>query len=509
MARCELLLEEAQLGSVSRLFKFVAFLTVMCSLAVAQETPRMSLEYGESMFAVMAAINTCGYDQDLGESLPMRARVRDAVVKNAQGIDAQNAIERMCRFYSDHQQPDASRTLAQYVSLALNLGEPPAFAPKIKEAELPPDAAYVQGFVPLLQNFYITTQLGKIYQQEKASYEQVIQKFHEPVSNLLVSTDIYLKRPLSGYVGRNFLIYLEPLAAPGQSNSRNYGEDYYMVLSPGDKGIRLDQVRHTYLHFILDPLTQKRANAVQKLAPLLHTVQNAPLDESYKQDVTLLVTESLIRAIEARTVGGRKGPEPPRQQAVDASMREGFILTRYFYDALVKFEGDEVGLRDALPDWLFYVNVRDIQKQAERIQFASSAPTESLRASRKQLSMNEMAERALASGNFDAATNYANDALRREEDAGRANFILARAASLQGKMKAAMGYFERTLETSKDTRILGWSHIYLGRIYDLQGERPTALQHYRGALEAGDSPEIKAAAQRGLEKAYEPPNRTE
>ena len=43
--------------------------------------------------------------------------------------------------------------LAQYVSLALNLGDPPNFPPKYQEADLPPDASYVLGFVPLLKRY--------------------------------------------------------------------------------------------------------------------------------------------------------------------------------------------------------------------------------------------------------------------------------------------------------------------------------------------------------------------
>jgi len=41
--------------------------------------------------------------------------------------------QEMCGFYRDHQQGDAAHDLAQYVSLALNLGAPPDFAPKLKK----------------------------------------------------------------------------------------------------------------------------------------------------------------------------------------------------------------------------------------------------------------------------------------------------------------------------------------------------------------------------------------
>jgi hypothetical protein len=48
--------------------------------------------------------------------------------------------------------------------------------------------------------------------------------------------------------------------------------------------------------------------------------------------------------------------------------------------------------------------------------------------------------------------------------------------------------------------------VYLGRILDMKEEREAALQEYRAALNTSAGlPEITAAAQRGLEQAYEPP----
>jgi len=53
---------------------------------------------------------------------------------------------------------------------------------------------------------------------------------------------------------------------------------------------------------------------------------------------------------------------------------------------------------------------------------------------------------------------------------------------------------------------VAWSHIYLGRIYDLQEDREAAVGHYRAALDASTAlPEAQAAAQKGLQKPYEPP----
>ena len=45
------------------------------------------------------------------------------------------------------------------------------------------------------------------------------------------------------------------MSAPGQVNSRNSVQDYYyLVISPKGENIHIDALRHTYLHFVLDPL---------------------------------------------------------------------------------------------------------------------------------------------------------------------------------------------------------------------------------------------------------------
>src|SRR5437762_13321776 len=107
---------------------------------------------------------------------------------------------------------------------------------------------------------------------------------------------------------------------------------------------------------------------MKRLEPLLATVKSAPIDESFKSDVSLLITECFIRGIDARLTGSAKPPEAERQQAVDNSMQQGFILTRYFYDALLQLEEDPAGLRNAYPDLVRNPDVGTAQWPARQLQ---------------------------------------------------------------------------------------------------------------------------------------------
>jgi len=485
----------------------------MASLTrAATAQSKATLDVSEILFSVVSAMNVCGYDAELQSSSPIRMEVRTELVETNKSPAAASAAKQMCRFYHDHQQGDSAHDLAQYVSLALNLGDPPDFAPKLKEADLPPDSTYVLGFVPLLKQYYATAKLHSIWLKHRPQYFALIDEYHGPVAKMISSTDTYLRMPLAGYLGRSFTVYLEPMSAPGQVNSRNYLQDYYyLVVSPATANLHMDAIRHTYLHFVLDPLIAKRATALLRLKPILLPLQKAPMSEDYKLDSGLLVVECLIRAIEARTPADPKLSPRDRQNMVQRDEAEGFILTGYFYDELRDFEKENTGLQDAFPDWLHNIDVDHEKKLASEIEFAPEAKPEVMQAAKPAYQQNVvLAERELASGNPAAAEKLARAALAANEDPALAYFVLARAASLSGNMQSAQANFQKALSATKDPRVAAWCHIYLGRILDLQEEREAAVAHYRAALNAGDgSADTRNAAERGLKEPYEPPATTQ
>jgi tetratricopeptide (TPR) repeat protein len=85
----------------------------------------------------------------------------------------------------------------------------------------------------------------------------------------------------------------------------------------------------------------------------------------------------------------------------------------------------------------------------------------------------------------------------------RAEFILARVAILTGHPGQAIDGFHRTLATSKDPRLLAWSHIYLGRMLDLDCKREEAVTEYKEALKTRDGQlDTRLSAERGVKTAY-------
>ncbi|HEY3927408.1 MAG TPA: hypothetical protein VGL89_03445 [Candidatus Koribacter sp.] len=476
--------------------------------AAQQPSSKATLDTSEALFAVMVALNNCGYNDEVAISAPVRLKIRGEVDSALADNPKAAATEQdVCAFYRDHQQNDISRTVSAYISLALLLKDPPDFATKVPEADFPPDASFVLGIVSPLQRMYTEGKIHSIWVKHKPEYDALIQRYHAPMRDMISTTDKYLRLQISGYMGRSYNILLEPMIGPSLANSRNYGNDYYFVVSPSAANLKMQEIRHTYLHFILDPMAYKRGTDMNRIRPLLLSIASAPLDSSYKEDPTLLVTESLIRAIEARTMPFEKGQDKREQAVVDAES-EGFILTQYFYDRLAEFEKGEQGLEAAYADWLHFLDVDHERKHAHSIAFTGHPTSELLQAAApNRNSMLTEGEQDLIKGDLDNAEKMANHVLEgKEEDAARAYFLLARVATMRGDMEGAKSYFYLAIDRGTDARTRAWSHIYLGRIFDLQDKREEALKQYNQALADDDPrPDTKAAAERGMKSPYTAP----
>jgi hypothetical protein len=487
---------------------------------VPQGQSPITLDSSETIFSVLAALNTCGYDQDLTISDATRSNVRAEVQRNLRGSEeAEAARTALCEFYQGHMaSSDENRNLSQYISLALYVDGPPHFLPRTKEEDLPPDASLIAGFGRLLEAFYEKAGLHSIWERHRADYTASVRRYHEPLAKMVFDTEIYLKQPSSQYLGRRFTIYLDFMGSPNETDARNYGTDYYVVVFPAPytpsgeaprSALKMEQIRHTFLHYELDPLAEKHYSSIKRLEPLLQSVKRAPLEESFKTDISLLVTECMVRAIEIRTTGTKQAAqEAMRAQAVDDAVKQGYILTKNFYDALVGFEKDPVGIRGAYGDFLVNVDLSKEQKAAAAVQFASATSPELVRLSRpEERRMLITAEKRLAAGDPKGAQDLAQQALDKKiGDQGRALFILAEVAVANKNRDGAQDNFQKAIAATQDPKVVGWSHVYLGRILDMKEDREAALQEYRAALNAGGGlPEVKAAAERGLQQAYEPP----
>jgi tetratricopeptide (TPR) repeat protein len=500
--------------------------------------PTISLVSSEPLFVMASALNACGYDEGLEESAPVRKRVREEVNQAlARSEEARNRRDAVCLFIAQHRMTGGQRDIAQYISLALYLTPPPELETSVELPEMPPDSTQVVEIVPLLRSFVEAVDLHGIWLAVHHTYDDEADRLHDPMSKMIVSTNLYLKLPASTYDGRRFVVVIEPMLSPHAVNARIYGTDYVVVVSPVDGQIRMDDVRHTYLHYVIEPLLYARANAIDRMQPILKEVREAPLEFRYRSDSVPLTIESLIKAIEARTMDTgipeykmpagvdrsnmakyeyerqavQKKMDTVRWAAVRHDMTQGFVLTQYFYEQMIQFEKDPAGLRDTIGEMVYSMDVDQQVHRARSIEFDKEADGDVLTRSKpRKLAGLDLAEARLAAGDIATASAMARqvltvhaDTLESMADSARANFILARAAILTGHPDQAIAGFQKTLATSKDPRLLSWSHIYLARMLDLDCKRDEAQVEYKLALKTRDGQQdTRLAAERGVKAAY-------
>ena len=503
----------------------------------------VTLETSEPLFDMGAALNACGYDADLDKSAPVRAEVRaDMNTALAASETARASRDALCAYLTSHHLNDAGLNVGQYVSLALYLSPPPSLTPNLDETELPPQAAQVVNVLPLLRTFAAEVELHFIWLHHHPEYEALQARVHDPMVHAVLSTNIYLHQPVSSYDGRRFLVLLEPLLSPSLINARIYGSDYIIIMSPDNSAgvpVPMEQIRHIYLHYVVEPMVYSRGTAMERIQPMLRGVQDAPLEFFYKSDVVALMTECLIKAIEAHMfLIDSPAPEKPkskeridldryaaikdlydretslaRLKLVDTDEAQGWVLTGYFYQTLGLMEHNGDGLRDEIAPMIYGMDVDRERRHAEEIVFVKTVPADPLRpntAPRKIEGM-DLAELDLMTGKPAEAGDIAEKALADPKgDHARAQYVLARIDLMSGDPEKAMAGFQQTLALSKDPRTMAWSHIYLGRLYDSMNppDRDHALAEYKLAEAVRDSqPDTKKAAEAGLAKPFALPLR--
>ncbi len=456
----------------------------------------VNLVPSEPLFDVFAAINAAGYDAGLGTESPSgpRLQARDWCLRRNPAV-----LPAIAKFYQQQNVGDPAANFGQYVSLALFLGPPPDFKLTVADSDLPPDAAALKDIVPLLAQFYRQADLQQLWTRLQPEYDRRVAELSEPVRHTLAITDAYLRFPSGAYLGRTYNIDLCPLGAAEQVQARIYGENYYVVLTRFAEP-PIKEIRHQYLHFLLDPLAVKYAFELHQKEPLAALARPAPaLAADFKEDFSLLTTECLIRAIELRM------DKPARpQEAIDTLTRQGLILVPYFYGVLSGYEAQASAMGVFYRQMILGITLKTERQRLANIKFAAAGslpapPGHAAAPVGPQEAQLDQGDNLIYAGKYAEAKAVFADVLAADARNERALFGMAVVASNTRKPDTAEDYFKQTLQVARSLRIATWSHIYLGRLYDLESMRKQALAQYQAAaVTATAFPDAFRAVQSGL-----------
>ncbi len=475
----------------------------------------VTVDGSEAMFTTMCALLAAGFESDVSAANwhPLRAQLRERM-QHQQGP----AVDAVREFYKKHQLADEGAMLSQYVWFGLVSGAAPKFELTLRRDELPPEVIALEGFSEILSAYYQEQKIGRLWRELQPLYNREIEHLHDSVSQIVFVTTNYLREIMNNSNPRTFMVIVEPLVGR-ITNVRNFGDHYTIVLSGGDN-LPSDTVRHAYLHFLLDPLPLQYPHVVAVKRPLFESAARAPrLVPDLKDDFPSYFAECMVRAVELKLK--RMSPSE-REAAMDTDDADGYVLVRPLFAALGTFERSEPSMRLFFPEMVRAIDVNAEAKRLQTIRFAPALAaakpdqTASEEVARKRklapstipndpeaIAALTEGERRIAEKNPRAAESSFQKVLAKYPDQTRAWYGIGLVALMDHDGVRAKEVFGRLTSgehaAADDPMVLAWSHIYLARIYDDEGQADQAKAQYQEALAVTGSPDqARQAAQKGL-----------
>jgi tetratricopeptide (TPR) repeat protein len=490
-------------------FAFPAILAIALALAnplAAASADLGQLDASPTLFTVMAAINAAGFDAEANSpsNHPIRAAIREEIAKrNPPSLAA------IKEFVAKHRLSNEINDFSQYVSFGLTIGPPPAFALTKRDVDIPPDAAGLQDLAPLLAAFYKEANIDDLRKRSQRAIDQYVERYHTPVSEAVLQATVYLRQQTSGARGRHFQIFVELQGPPNQVQRRSYGEQDFVVVTPSAEP-RIFDIRHAYLHYLIDPLSSHAAEIIERKKALVdHAMRARILPESYKEDFMSLTTESMIKAVEARL---DKKPE-----AVQEALRQGFILTPYFSEQLPVYEKQEQAMLLYYKEMVSAIDLVREDARLSQTQFDTAAaprtvkapvpapaPPPALSGAAKTLNA---AEQQYKAKDYDKAKSLFLAVLEQTDQRpvhAAAYYGLARIAVFQKDPETGERLFLKVLELDPEPFVKSWTLVFLGRLSLSAGEKDQAAKYFQSALSVeGGTDESRKAAQQGVQQTQQ------
>lgn len=475
----------------------------------------VTVDGSEVMFTTMCALLASGFESNVSADnwTAFRAQMRERL-RRQQGP----AVDALREFYKQHELRDVGATLSRYLWFGLVAGPAPKFQTVLRRDEIPPEVLALEGFGEILASYYQEQNIGQLWRQVQPIYDREIVRLHDSVSQIVFVSTAYLREIQDTTTPETFTIVIEPLVGR-ITNVRNFGAHYALVLSGGED-IPTDVIQHAFLHFLLDGLPLMYPHVIAVKRPLFEKAALAPrLAPELKDDFASYFSECMVRAVELKL---KKLSPGEKEAALGRNDEDGYVLVRPLFGALVKYENSEPSMKLFFPDLVRAIDLAAESKRLAAVNFATAetaketdeAASEVVARRKKDLPTtvpNEAeviaalteGERRIAEKNPRAAETSFQKVLIRYPDQARAWYGIGLVALLDHDAARAKQVFGR-LTTGEhaaieDPMVLAWSHIYLARIYDDEGNPEVAKSEYQSALAvAGGPDQAKLAAQKGL-----------
>ena len=475
-----------------------------------------SIDSSEAMFTTMCALYAAGFEGDFNTDNWSAYRSQMQGQLRAQKGPAVDALK---EFYRAHQLRDPAAMLSRFVWFGLVSGPAPKFTPLLRRDQLPPDVVDLEGFSDILANYYSEQNIGRLFRQVQPLYDREIERLHDPISDIVFQASTYLRAVVDPAKPKTFTVIVEPLVGR-ITNVRNFVDHYAIILSGTDE-IPTDVVRHAYLHFLLDDLPLAYPHVIAVKRPIYETAAKAPrLESDLKDDYPSWFGECTVRAAEVKL---KKMSPDEREAALQTNDTDGYVMVRPLFQGLPGYEKAEFSFHDYFPDLVRGIDAKVEQTRVAAIHFAPAQDTgESRQLSAEKVARNQAraslstlpsdpqaiadltdGEKQLAAKNPRGAEASFKSVLAKYPNQPRAWYGLGMVAVLDHDAERAKEVFGRLTTgenaASQDPLVMAWSHIYLARIFEDEGQVDRAKSEYQAVLALQGAPaQAQQAAQRGL-----------
>jgi len=468
--------------------------------AHAQQQELGQLDASPTLFTVMAAINAAGYDCDLASptNSPLRAAIREELAKR--NIPSLPALK---DFFAKHRMRTDSAELSQYISYGLISAGPPSFTMTLRDVEVPPDVSPLLELTPLLAKFYKEADIADLWRRSQPAINQGLAQYHKPVMDIVTQLHAYMRQQTSGVKGRQFRVLIELLAAPNQVQRRSYGFTDTVVITPSAE-LRTFDIRHAYLHYLLDPLAARYQEILDRKKPLIDHAQRArALDEVFQEDFLQLTTECLIKAVEARL--------DRKPEAAKTAFLDGFILVPFFSEHLPIYERQEEAMEVYYPEMVGAIDLHKEDARLTGVEFNRQAEVRTVRSipappppppDGPAKTLEDAEQSYLARDLEKARTLYLQtiELTDKKPMQAAAYYGLGRISILHKDPETAERLFKKALELDPEPAVKAWALVYLGRLELAAGERDQAVSYLQSALKVeGASDKAREEARKSLE----------
>ena len=482
-----------------RIFGMLILMLASGSRGQAQ-IPSILIQPDIRVFTVLGALRAAGFDEGSlllhPAGLPIAREFRNPPT---------DLKARLKNFYDSHRRgKDPQEELTKYISLAFVIDGPPDFKPLLAPGQMPPDASSVAGLTSLLGEFYAKARVESVWSRYKHLHDRAVLDYRPLINRMIMTTEGYLRLRSGVYRGRQLVLVPDYLVPPNTFNARTYQSSYYFLFSPS-KSPKISEIRHQFLHFLLDPFAARYPLPVEQRKVLTEIMAvGSEHPESAGHGVQEMVTESLIKAVEMRL---DRLPQEEAEVSLNTAVGSGALLCPHFFSALQTFEKEFEGFQLYYRKLLSDLDVAAVWKAREAA--LSSRPRETAPVNRltEVERLIRQARSSLGSDQLVRAAELFNLVLDRHDSRnGEALYGLGIVAVSRGDKDGARDYFGRTVasESCPDS-VKVWAYIYLGRLFDLDDDREEAILQYRAAVALGDDTRgAQSVARSGLLEPFQP-----